>query len=110
MRAEAAYRAVRHHWKGHSFAYEVKCGNVLLDIVVDGSIAIEVKSDMDDVVRGIADLAFARAHGYAYAVLVTSKRQALRLDKRVFEAYGFGLAYAADRGKNLVWVINPEGL
>ncbi|MEM3792841.1 MAG: hypothetical protein QXH47_05950 [Candidatus Bathyarchaeia archaeon] len=51
-------------------------------------IAVKLKSDNDDILRGLGQLLEALAHGYDEALLVTSSIRAERLDIRVFEASG----------------------
>lgn len=63
--------AIRRHFKSldpaAKFSYEQSCGNVRLDLVVECNgekIAVEIKSRNDDAIRGLAELAMARAYAY----------------------------------------------
>ncbi|MEM2314615.1 MAG: hypothetical protein QXX94_07775 [Candidatus Bathyarchaeia archaeon] len=53
---------------------------------------VELKSYNDDILRGLGQLLEALAHGYDEVLLVTSQARAERLDTKVFEASGIGLA------------------
>lgn len=66
---------------------EVRTGNAIIDGEVLGrnwKLALEIKSGRDDVIRGIGQLTEALSHDYTSAALVTSVRNARRLDKSVF--------------------------
>ncbi|MEM2026842.1 MAG: hypothetical protein QW341_00565 [Candidatus Bathyarchaeia archaeon] len=70
-------------------------------------IAVELKSDNDDVLRGLGQLLEALAHGYDEALLVTSQSRAERLDPKVFEASGIGLAAVNSRGEMKI-IVEPK--
>lgn len=69
--------------------------------------AVELKSDKDDVLRGLGQLLEALAHGYDMALLVTSQGRAEKLNARVFHASGIGLAAVNSRGE-LKLVVEPK--
>ena len=77
--------------------YQVRMGRIQLDhSEVDGEatregerIAIEVKTPHDDLIRGIGQLAIAAVYGYSKCVLVTTRKNGKRIDKKVFQHYGF---------------------
>ena len=69
--------------------------------------AVELKSDRDDLLRGLAQLLEALAHGYDMALPVTSHGRAERLDLKVFKASGIGLAAVNSLGE-LKIVVEPK--
>jgi hypothetical protein len=54
-------------------------------------IAIELKTPQDDLARGIGQLTEALAHGYDKAALVTTFRNAKKINDRVFHHFGIAL-------------------
>jgi hypothetical protein len=60
--------------------------------------AVEIKSGHDDIVRGLGQIAEAKAFGYQSAALVTSLRSAKRIDPQVFNKLGFVLLGVDSRG------------
>ena len=66
--------------------------------------AIELKSDRDDILRGLGQPLEALAHGYNQGLLVTSQQRAKRLDTKVFERSGLGLVSIDSRGDVTVLV------
>ncbi len=98
--------AIRRHFKtldpSARFNYEKPCGNVRLDMVVQCNgekVAVEIKSKNDNAIRGLAELAVAKAYGYNKRILVTTKRNALSLDLEPFSYYGFQLAFVDAKGQ-----------
>lgn len=84
-------------------------GNAMIDgEAVQGStrIAIELKSDRDDVLRGLGQLLQALTHGYTHALLVTSQRRAEGLDPLVFQKTDIGLA-AVDSYGEITFIAEP---
>jgi hypothetical protein len=72
----------------------VKVGNAAIDGEVLGvgwKIALEVKSGHDDIIRGLGQIAEAKAVGYDTVALVTSLRTARHIDAAVFNKLGFVL-------------------
>lgn len=61
--------------------------------------AVELKSDKDDIVRGLGHLVEALAHGYYIALLVTSQNKGEGLNTKVFQATGIGVAAVNSRGE-----------
>jgi len=61
--------------------------------------AVELKSDKDDILRGLGQRLEALAHDYDMALLVTSQSRAERLDTKVFQASGIGLAAVNSKGE-----------
>ena len=61
-------------------------------------IAIEIKTPADDLARGIGQLTEALACGYHKTVLVTTLRNARRIDNRVFHYFNFALLGVDSRG------------
>ena len=85
----------------------IHCGNCLIDGEVRFKVwhmAIELKSDKDDILRGLGQLMEALAHGYDMALLVTSQSRAEKLDIKVFEVTGIGLATVNSKGELKIMV------
>jgi hypothetical protein len=61
--------------------------------------ALEIKSGHDDVVRGLGQLAEAKAVGYDTVALVTSLRRARHVEAPVFRKLGFVLLGVDSRGR-----------
>ncbi|MEM3698114.1 MAG: hypothetical protein QXQ94_11610 [Candidatus Bathyarchaeia archaeon] len=61
--------------------------------------AVEIKSDRDDILRGLGQLLEALAHGYDMALLITSQSRAEKIDTKVFQATGLGLAAVNSKGE-----------
>lgn len=107
MRASFLRRAVQRHYKAQGFKTYfpkagIHCGNCFIDGEVQAGawrLAVELKSDRDDLLRGLGQLLEALAHGYDMALLVTSQAKAERLDAKVFHASGIGLAAVNSRGE-----------
>lgn len=88
----------------------IRCGNCFIDGEVRFRVwrmAVELKSDRDDVLRGLGQLLEALAHGFDMALLVTSQGRAEKLELKVFEASGIGLAAVNSRGE-LKMIIEPK--
>ncbi|MEM1543466.1 MAG: hypothetical protein QW795_02150 [Candidatus Bathyarchaeia archaeon] len=88
----------------------IHTGNGMIDGEVSErgiKIAVELKSDNDDILRGLGQLLEALAHGYDEALLVTSSMRAERLDMKVFEASGIGLAAVNSKGE-LKMIVEPK--
>ena len=89
--------AIARHFRNKGYNVEmkhIKVGNAEIDGEVSSArwkIALEIKSGHDDVIRGLGQLAEAKAWGYDSAVLVTSLRTARRIDAVVFNKLGFVL-------------------
>ena len=75
---------------------------------VQGStrVAIELKSDRDDILRGLGQLLQALTHGYTQALLVTSQRRAEGLDPLVFRKTDIGLAAVNSYGE-IAFIAEP---
>lgn len=69
--------------------------------------AVELKSDKDDILRGLGQLLEALTHGYDTALLVTSQNRAESLDIKVFQAAGIGLAAVNSKGE-LNMIVEPK--
>ena len=69
--------------------------------VVKGNIrlAVELKSDMDCILRGEGQCLEAVSHGYDQASLVTSLARAERLNPTTFTKSGIGLAGINSKGE-----------
>jgi hypothetical protein len=88
----------------------IHCGNCLIDGEVkfrSWRMAVELKSDKDDILRGLGQLLEALAHDYDMALLVTSQSRAERLDTKVFWASGIGLAAVNSKGE-LKIIVEPK--
>ena len=59
---------------------------------------IELKTPRDDVTRGIGQLAEALAYGYNKAAMITTLRNARRINRTVFEKFGFLLLGVDSKG------------
>jgi len=99
-------RAVKRHFKALGYSVRmrrIRLGNAEIDgeaLSVDGwRIAIEVKTITDDVVRGIGQLAEASAFGYNQVVLVTTLRNAKKIDEAVFRHYSWSLLGVDAKGE-----------
>jgi hypothetical protein len=80
----------------------VKVGNAAIDGEVTGEnwkMALEIKSGHDDVVRGLGQIAEAKAFGFDSVALVTSIRTAKRIDSTVFTQLGFVLLGVDAKGQ-----------
>ncbi len=69
--------------------------------------AVELKSDRDDMLRGLGQLLEALAHGYDMALLVMSQIRCESLDPKVFQATSIGLAAVNSRGE-LKIIVEPK--
>jgi hypothetical protein len=105
MRAAFLRRAIRQFYRNRdyrvNFEKSIHVGNGMIDgeaIREPYHMAIELKSDRDDVLRGLGQLLEAVAHSYNQAVLVTSQQRAKRLDTKVFDWSGLGLGSVDSRG------------
>jgi hypothetical protein len=88
----------------------IHCGNCLIDgevRLMSWRMAVELKSDKDDILRGLGQLLEALAHDYDMALLVTSQSRAERLDAKVFQASGIGLAAVNSKGE-LKIIVEPK--
>ncbi|MGQ9507091.1 MAG: hypothetical protein ACUVTB_04430 [Candidatus Bathycorpusculaceae bacterium] len=81
--------------------FGIHCGNAVIDDEVKAGAwrLAELKSDRDDLLRGLGQLLEALSHGYDMALLVTSAARAERLDAKVFDASGIGLATVNSKGE-----------
>ena len=61
--------------------------------------ALELKTPRDDITRGIGQLAEALAFGYNQAVLVTTLRNAKRIDHAVFHRLGIVILGIDSKGE-----------
>ncbi|MBS7607553.1 hypothetical protein KEJ14_06960 [Candidatus Bathyarchaeota archaeon] len=115
MRADFLRKSVQRYFRSQGFeAFFPKGGIHVGNGMIDGEvyergirIAVELKSDKDDILRGLGQLLEALAHGYDEALLVTSQARAERLDIKVFEASGIGLAAVNSRGE-LKIIVEPK--
>jgi hypothetical protein len=88
----------------------IHCGNCFIDGEVKFNVwrmAVELKSDKDDILRGLGQLMEALANGYDMALLVTSQSRAEKLDLKVFQATGIGLAIVNSKGE-LKIIVEPK--
>ncbi len=115
MRASTLRRAVERYYETMGFQPlfpkgGIRCGNCLIDGKVrEGAwlCAIELKSDSDDLMRGLGQFLEALSHGYDMALLVTSQSRVERLDANVFHTTGIGLAAVNSRGE-LTFIAEPK--
>lgn len=80
----------------------IKLGNVAIDGEVIGKgwrMALELKTPRDDITRGIGQLTEALAYGYNQVALVTTLRNAKRIDPAVFDRLGMVLLGVDSKGK-----------
>jgi len=105
MQAAFLRRAIRQFYRNRDYRVNFKKSIHVGNGMIDGEavrepyhVAIELKSDRDDVLRGLGQLLEAVAHGYNQGLLVTSQQRAGRLDTRVFERSGLGLGSVDSRG------------
>ncbi|MEM3823351.1 MAG: hypothetical protein QXH87_00280 [Candidatus Bathyarchaeia archaeon] len=68
---------------------------------------MELKSDKDDILRGLGQLLEALTHGYDMALLVTSQNRAESLNIKVFQAVGIELA-AVNSKDELNMIVEPK--
>lgn len=76
-------------------------GNVAIDGEVEGrgwKMALELKTPGDDITRGIGQLAGALAYGYNRVALVTTLRNAKKIDPAVFDKLGLVLLGVDSKG------------
>jgi len=99
-------RAVKKHFRALGCTIKmrrIRLGNAEIDGEALGSdrrrIAIEVKTVGDDVVRGLGQLAEASAFGYHQAILVTTLRNAKKIDRAVFRYHGWSLLGVDAKGE-----------
>jgi hypothetical protein len=115
LRATFLRRAVQRHYKAEGFEAVFPRGGIHVgNCFVDGEVqtgawktAIELKSDKDDLLRGLGQLLEALSHGYDRALLATSQSRAERLDIHVFHASGIGLAAVNSKGE-VAFVAEPK--
>jgi len=115
LKASFLRRALQRHYKAEGFKTYfpkagIRCGNCLIDGEVQTGawrLAVELKSDRDDLLRGLGQLLEALAHGYDMALLVTSQSRAERLDPKVFQASGIGLATVKSKGE-VAFIAEPK--
>ena len=107
MRAVFLRRVIQRHYKGEMAEAVFPRGGIHVgNCFIDGEaqtgawkMAIELKSDADDLLRGLGQLLEALSHGYDMALLVTSASRAERLDIKVFQESGIGLVAVNSRGE-----------
>ncbi|MEM2820493.1 MAG: hypothetical protein QXF31_04895 [Candidatus Bathyarchaeia archaeon] len=115
MRADFLRKSVQRYFRSQDLKRSfLRAAFTLVNGMIDGEvyergirIAVELKSDNDDILRGLGQLLEALAHGYDEALLVTSQARAERLDIKVFEASGIGLAAVNSRGE-LKIIVEPK--
>jgi len=97
--------AVKRHYKALGYKVSlrrIRLGNSEIDgeaIGPDGEkIAIEIKTPGDDIVRGIGQLTEAIAFGYNKAVLVTTLRNAKKIDRTIFNHFNWALIGVDSKG------------
>jgi hypothetical protein len=96
--------AITRHFR--SKGLRVKMGSIRLgNVAIDGEVlgkgwkmALELKTPKDDVTRGIGQLAEALAYGYNQVALVTTLRNAKRIDPAVFDRLGLVLLGIDSKG------------
>jgi hypothetical protein len=79
----------------------IKLGNVAIDGEVEGKgwkMVLELKTPTDDITRGIGQLSEALAYGYDQVALVTTSRNAKRIDPAVFDRLGMVLLGTDSKG------------
>lgn len=82
--------------------HSIRLGNVAIDGEVQGKgwkMALELKTPRDDITRGIGQLSEALAYGYNQVALVTSLRNAKRIDPKVFDHLGLILLGIDSKGE-----------
>ncbi|MBS7648116.1 MAG: hypothetical protein QXK89_07485 [Candidatus Bathyarchaeia archaeon] len=112
MRADFLRKSVQRYYEAQGYATffpkgGIHVGNGMIDgeVIERGiKIAVELKSDNDDILRGLGQLLEALAHGYDEALLVTSSMRSERLDIKVFVASGIGLAAVNSKGELKIMV------
>ena len=115
MRAEFLRRAIQRHYEGEGVQAIFPRGGIHVgNCFIDGEVqagafrtAIELKSDNDDLLRGLGQLLEALSHGYDMALLATSQGRAERLDTKVFHASGIGLAAVNSKGE-VTFIAEPK--
>ena len=84
--------AIAKHFRDRGFHVNMKgvrSGNAVVDGEVVGKnwkLALEIKSNHDDIVRGLGQLYAALAYGYDSAALIVSLRHAKKLNLTAFNA------------------------
>ncbi|MEM2384932.1 MAG: hypothetical protein QXX99_02060 [Candidatus Bathyarchaeia archaeon] len=114
MRADFLRKSVQRHLRSQGYeAFFPEGGIHAGSGMIDGEvyergfkIAVELKSD-NNILCGLGQLLEALAHGYDEALLVTSSTRAERLDIKVFEASGIGLA-AVNSKRELKIIVEPK--
>ncbi len=80
----------------------VRLGNTEIhgEVIGDGwKTALEIKTPGDDLTRGLGQPAEALAFGYTHGVLVTTLRNARRVDPKVFDKLGLVLLGIDSKGR-----------
>ncbi len=105
MREQFLRWALKKHLEAQGFKVQygrIRIGNFEIDGEATDQngtrMAIEIKTEHDDVCRGIGQLAEALAYGYNQATLVTTLRKARKLNGRVFEKFRIRLIGIDGRG------------
>jgi len=100
--------AIRRHFKSldptAKFSYEQPYGNVRLDMVVECNgekVAVEIKSRNDDAIRGLAELAVAKAYGYNSCMLVTTKKKGSSLGYDALHSLWLSAGICGLKGTNV---------
>ena len=97
--------AIARHFRQKGFEVDmkhVKVGNGAVDGEVwndSWKLGLEIKSGHDDIIRGLGQLAEAKAAGYDTVALVTSLRTAEHIDPTVFNNLGFVLLGVNSKGR-----------
>ena len=107
MRASFLKRAIKRYYRDLGYQVDFPKGGIYVaNSMIDGEaikgptrLAIELKSDRDDILRGLGQLLQALTHAYTHALLVTSQRRAEQLDPIVFQKTVIGLATVNSRGE-----------
>lgn len=79
----------------------IRLGNSAIDGEVIGKgwkMALELKTPRDDITRGLGQIAEAKAYGYDSVALVTTLRNAKRIDPRIFDKLGLVLLGVDSKG------------
>lgn len=99
-------RAIKKYFKALGFKVSmrrIRLGNTEIDGEALGPsgerIAIELKTENDDLCRGLGQLSEAKAYGYDQAVIVTTLRKARKVNMTVFQYYKWSLIGVNSKGE-----------
>jgi len=98
-------RAVKRHFKALGYTVSmrrIRLGNTEVDGEAVGprgeKVAIEIKTPSDDLCRGLGQLAESMTYGYS-PVLVTTLKNAKKVDRTVFQFFGWTLLGVNSKGE-----------